>query len=82
VSVAIADRLSLKAAQDQALQRIHRQRFRKRGGSGMMADNFIEKIAQILQLLRIVDRCFADAVGRLIPFQPVYPVGPGDKVDP
>ena len=68
VGVAVADGLSLKAVQDQALQRIHRQRLRQRGGSGVVADNFIEQIAQTLQLLRIVDRGFTNAVGRLIPF--------------
>jgi hypothetical protein len=33
----------------------------------VVAYHFVEKIAQLLELLGIVNRCFADTVGRLIP---------------
>ncbi|SWX63287.1 Uncharacterised protein [Klebsiella pneumoniae] len=48
----------------------------------MVAYHFVEQIAQLLELLGIVNGCFADTVGGLVPLQPVYPVGAGDKVDP
>ena len=48
----------------------------------MVAYYFVEKIAQLLELVGIVNGCFADTVGGLVPLQPVYPVGAGDKVDP